>query len=613
MLTPEYLDGVAEPLQEIYSKLQTAIQRDIARRIAKADYTVTDTAKWQLFKLQEMGAGREYIQVEIARALKLSEREIKEIFKSAGLKTLKTDEALRKAAVEAGVLPSDTVPFTASPAFAQIMSANAVRTLNTLRNLTQSIANDASGKLAEYLDAAQLMVQSGAFTQEQAIDATVRQLAANGVSYMDYLSGAKISVEAGVRRAVVTGVNQAAAEISLANAAAMKTDLVEVTSHADSRPSHAVWQGSIYSISGTHPKYPKLSDATGYGRVDGLCGANCRHSFYAYIEGVSEQLPKEKYDPAIYLAEQEQRHNERMIRHWKRRAATLEAGGVDNTKELLKVREWQIRLKKHLNDTGLARISTREQVPGFGHRLSSKAVQAEKRSAAIKSGAFTQSSISQKSVGAAENWAKKTLGAAHVNYTGQSVDVVNEVNRTLKKIFKEYTILNGFVDEIKFDKIPVVARASLSHRNGVIKAGLTFSDSQLKDLAAIKKMIEAQVKSQYWSPKDSLLGISKHECAHLLEYAYTLQKYGVVKTGSNLADITKAFAAIRRGEVSGEIRKQALAACNLADDPGIITANLSHYANVNNSEFLAEAVSEHNPRKLARTATYLFKKLLGVK
>ncbi len=35
MLTPEYLEGVAEPLQEIYSELQSAIQQDIARRIAK--------------------------------------------------------------------------------------------------------------------------------------------------------------------------------------------------------------------------------------------------------------------------------------------------------------------------------------------------------------------------------------------------------------------------------------------------------------------------------------------------------------------------------------------------------------------------------------------------
>jgi hypothetical protein len=613
MLTPEYLDGVAEPLQQIFSELQIRIQADIARRIAKADLTITDTAAWQINKLQELGKSQAAIQKEISRALNISEKEIKTLFKAAGIKSLKTDIDLQKAAIEAGKLPTGVVPLSASPAIAQVLSANARRTVNTLRNLTQTTAIDAAGKLTQYLDTAQLMVQSGAFTQDQAVDVAVRQLAADGVAYFDYMSGARTTVEAGVRRAVVTGINQATAEISLANAAELETDLVEVTSHGDARPSHAEWQGKIYSLSGTHPKYRSLRDATGYGTVSGLCGANCRHSFYAFIEGVSEQVPKEEYDPETYKAEQQQRYNERMIRSWKRRAATLEAGGVDNTKELLKVREWQRRLQEHLDETGLPRLPAREQVPGFGRRLSSKAVQAAKRNTAIKSGSFTQSSISQKSVGAAENWAKKTLGAAHVTYTGQSVDVVNEVNRTLKKIFKEYPSLNGFVDEIKFDNIPAVARASLSHRNGALKATLTFSDSRLQDLAAIKKMIDAQVKAQYWSPKDGLLGISKHECVHLLEYAYTLRKYGVVKVGSDPADIAKAFAAIRRGEVSGDIRKQALAACNLADDPDIIKANLSDYANVSSLEFLAEAVSEHNPRKLARAAIDLFKKLLGVK
>jgi hypothetical protein len=61
-----------------------------------------------------------------------------------------------------------------------------------------------------------------------------------------------------------------------------------------------------------------------------LKGWNCRHDFYAYIEGVSEQLPK-KNTTRPPPAEQEQRYYERMIRSWKRRASTLEAGGLDKT------------------------------------------------------------------------------------------------------------------------------------------------------------------------------------------------------------------------------------------------------------------------------------------
>ena len=362
MLTPEYLAGVAGPILEIYSELQAVIQGDIARRIAKADFAITETAKWQLYKLNEMGAGSAYIQTEIANALKLSDKQIKELFKAAGLKSFKTDQALQKAAFEAGVLPAGTVPLTASAAFAQVMNANAKRTMNTLKQLTGSMALDATGKINQYLDMAQLMVQSGAFTADKAVDDAIRKLAAEGVSYFDYATGARISVEAGVRRAVVTGVNQATAEVSLNNAAELETDLVEISSHADARPEHAAWQGGIYSLSGKHPRYRGLREATGYGKGAGLCGWNCRHSFYAYIEGVSERVPKEEYDPATYEAEQEQRYYERMIRSWKRRASTLEAGGVDNTKERRKVREWQARQRDHVAEYDLARQYAREKV-----------------------------------------------------------------------------------------------------------------------------------------------------------------------------------------------------------------------------------------------------------
>jgi len=377
LLTPEYLDGIAEPIQEIYSELQSKIMADIARRIAKSGEVIPSSG-WQIVKMQELGASQQYIAQEIARTLKLSDKEVKTIFKAAGIKSLKPDIELQKAAIAAGKLPADTIPITASASVAQVLNANAIRTLGTMKRLTGTIAIDASGKLNQYMDQCQLMVQSGAFTEQQAIEATVRKFAADGVGCFDYRSGVRTSIEAAVRRACVTGVNQATSEISLNNAAELGTDLVEVTSHADARPEHALWQGGIYSLSGTSMKYKGLVEATGYGTGAGLCGWNCRHSFFPYIEGVSEKLPQEKYDPKTYEAEQEQRYNERQIRYWKRRAATLEAGGVDNTKELLKVRRWQTKQQQFIDESGLARLYGREQVPGFGSSLAQKALKVEK-------------------------------------------------------------------------------------------------------------------------------------------------------------------------------------------------------------------------------------------
>jgi hypothetical protein len=246
-LTPQYLDGVSENLQVIYSDLETSIMSDIARRLSKANY-LTPTAEWQVYKMEAMGASQQYIAEQIAKTTKLSEKEVLNMFKEAGIKSSVQDTVLQNELIKLGKLPVDTIPLTASDLFTQILNANLIRTNNSLKKLTGTIAIDASGKLNQYMDKCQLMVQSGAFTQDQAINQTVSKFAADGVTTFDYASGVHTSIEAAVRRASVTGVNQATAEISLNNADALGTRLVEVTSHSDSRPEHAVWQGKVYSL-----------------------------------------------------------------------------------------------------------------------------------------------------------------------------------------------------------------------------------------------------------------------------------------------------------------------------------------------------------------------------
>lgn len=71
-------------------------------------------------------------------------------------------------------------------------------------------------------------------------------------------------------------------------------DLVEVTAHAGARPEHQLWQGKVYSRSGTSKKYPGLKEATGYGTGPGLGGWNCRHSFFPYFEDISERAYTDK-------------------------------------------------------------------------------------------------------------------------------------------------------------------------------------------------------------------------------------------------------------------------------------------------------------------------------
>jgi hypothetical protein len=88
----------------------------------------------------------------------------------------------------------------------------------------------------------------------------------------------------------------------------------------------------VFSVSGAHPNYQNFKQVTGYGTGPGLCGWNCRHSFFPFFEGLSDPAyspdklreyndKKVTYNGAemsLYDATQQQRHIERQIRRWKR-------------------------------------------------------------------------------------------------------------------------------------------------------------------------------------------------------------------------------------------------------------------------------------------------------
>jgi hypothetical protein len=151
---------------------------------------------------------------------------------------------------------------------------------------------------------------------------------------------------------------------------------VQTSAHAGARPSHAEWQGKIFSRSGTSKKYPPFVESTGYGTGAGLGGWNCRHSFYPFFEGISENaydevdreslakktvtLNEEK--TSMYEATQVQRGIERKIRFWKRQAGALEAAGQANVDEMAKVEQWQAQMRKFIKETKLQRQRVREQV-----------------------------------------------------------------------------------------------------------------------------------------------------------------------------------------------------------------------------------------------------------
>lgn len=166
--------------------------------------------------------------------------------------------------------------------------------------------------------------------------------------------------------------------------------------HSGARPEHALWQGKVFSRSGTHPKYPDFRSSTGYGTGPGLGGWNCRHSWFPFFEGISDpaytaaeldEMSAKKYTYngeklTEYEAAQKQRAIERNIRRWKREYKAMEAAGLDTSEAAAKLKRWQDKQKDFISQTGLKRQTEREQVEGFGRREAARANAAVKRAKA---------------------------------------------------------------------------------------------------------------------------------------------------------------------------------------------------------------------------------------
>ena len=384
MLTPGYLAGLPAPMVELYSQLESDIVCDMARRISKMG-AVTETANYQAWRLEQLAGFQKSTQKKLARMTGKTERQLRAMFRQAARDAVAADSVIYEAA---GLSPK---PPSKNAALNQIVQACEKQTLGVFENLTRTTANTATRQFERALDRAALQIGSGAFDYRTAIRRAVKDLSGQGIETIVYSKGGRVTqrahLDVAVRRAVLTGVNQMAAQVSLANAQLLGCDLVETTAHQGARPEHTEWQGKIFSISGRHPKYPQLAKATGYGTGDGLCGWNCRHSFYPYFEGLSEPAyTKESLDDMAaatvfyngeeltqYDASQRQRAIERNIRRWKREYLAMEAAGEDTTEAALKLKKWRAVQADFCRQTGLRADGFRGQVVGFGRSQASKA------------------------------------------------------------------------------------------------------------------------------------------------------------------------------------------------------------------------------------------------
>lgn len=357
----EYKNKVVSKIASRYQDLEERIMQDIVRRIQKAG-EITSTADWQINRLRILGYSSEDIEKSIKDALNASYPEMFELYD----KVINWEYVRNKDVYEQ--INVKYIPFEQNKQLQQITDAIIEQSLADMENITRSMGFylDYGGKkvltplsqvYADYLDSACMDIVSGAFDYNSVLRRTVTQLTNSGLRKIDYASGRADRVDVAARRAVMTAVSQISGKISEYNAQKLGTEYFEVEWHAGARPTHAVWQGRVWSKE-------QLYSVCGLGTVTGLLGANCYHTYHLFFPGLSErnwtddwleEQNRKENEPreflgkeyTLYEAKQRQRQMEVAMRAQREKVRLLQTGKADRDEIILHKAKYQGQLNEY--------------------------------------------------------------------------------------------------------------------------------------------------------------------------------------------------------------------------------------------------------------------------
>ncbi len=358
----EYQDKMVDKMTARFTALEGRIMQDIVRRINMTG-KITSTADWQINRLKVLGYPSEDIEASLKETLNATYPEMFELYD----KVINWEYVRNKDVYEQ--INAEYIPYEENEQLRQITEGIKRQTRDELDNITQSLGfylDYGDGKriltpLAQvyqgFLDAACMDIVSGAFDYNSVLRRVVTQLTNSGLRQIDYASGRANRIDVAARRAIMTGVSQITGKITDYNAEKLGADHFEVAWHSGARPTHAVWQGKVWTRE-------QLVNVCGLGSATGLLGINCYHEYYPFFPGISkrnwtdewleeqnrkENTPKEFHgkEYTLYEAKQRQRQMETAMRAQREKVKLLEAGGADPDDVMLARAKYQGQLNEY--------------------------------------------------------------------------------------------------------------------------------------------------------------------------------------------------------------------------------------------------------------------------
>lgn len=320
MLTPNYIEKITKGSEFLADQIREEGLRQILSRLmarlSDDNFFFSQTDRWQVLAMMDAQLSLEDIVKVISQYTGLMEKEIWDEMLQANIEAHAIEDSVFK---KANIVTTD---FTRNPYYLRLLERNYEKTIGTWKNLTGTMPLQTYTAYIEACDKAYNLVTGGLVSYTEAVEQACDVLVNKGIKCVDYPSGRRDTVQTATLRAVRTGINQSAGDITMARLDEYDWDIVLVSAHLGARygdggqnpGNHAWWQGKFYSRSGNDKRFKPFS-VTGYGTGEGLCGWNCRHSFGA---GDGEFNPYDKINSKenqkAYDLSQRQRYLERQVR-----------------------------------------------------------------------------------------------------------------------------------------------------------------------------------------------------------------------------------------------------------------------------------------------------------
>lgn len=386
MLSDEQIDVLSEALMPYFDELEQWVIQDIARRLDET-LTYSGTIENELAAMKRLGCSPAKMRREVMRLLG-ADRNLKKYIAQQTAEYKRTyAEMMEKINRDAAKAGADMVYRASDIAQAEDRkiwneSGKKLKEGDFLHQLSDVFSERMEGGLVNltktsgfkcgmsYIDARQaythtlnnsvLRLASGVSTIEREVTSVIHDMAQSGLRTVNYSANRSQHIESAVRTALRTTYSQLSGAVMDRDIRQTGESLVYVSQHWGARntgegiENHEAWQGKVYKLDDREyleeekrigQKITSLVESTGYDAttstvVDpkGLHGYNCRHSHYAWFEGVSEK-PKYKPEPPpkeidgkvydYYAMTQRMRRMEREVRAMRKELIALKDLNMD--------------------------------------------------------------------------------------------------------------------------------------------------------------------------------------------------------------------------------------------------------------------------------------------